>query len=81
MQYVCVDCGFRSCISIAGQIGIAMQDFHAKFKNFGKEPLYLVYKRAMEAINRKRYEAHKLANGCLIVDTSAEGLETTWTDG
>ena len=34
MQYVCVDCGFRSCISIAGQIGIAMQDFHAKFNKW-----------------------------------------------
>ena len=29
---------------------------------FGKEPIYLAYKHTMKAINRKRYEAHKLAS-------------------
>ena len=33
-----------------------------QWKNFGKEPLYLAYKHALEAINRKRYEAHKMAS-------------------
>ena len=33
-----------------------------QWKNVGKEPIYLAYKHAMKAINRKRYEAHKLAN-------------------